>query len=246
MAEDSDRHVSLAIGGIAIVEGAAPNYEQFKTILAERIRAIPRCTQVLRSQPFDVSPPKWFDDPEFDLARHVRRIAVPRPGDDSELFRVVARVLERRLDRDRPLWECWVIEGLKGNRWAMLMKVHHCMADGISATRILARLCDDIDGDAFAPAASVRRATAAHPHLRPVPESARPQPGRKPVARRYCTHQRRHSNSRRSCGNRRRCDPAGRRLVAGRPRDGDAALPRGAGSVGRHRTDLPQVRRNDQ
>jgi diacylglycerol O-acyltransferase / wax synthase len=170
MAEDSDRHVSLAIGGIAIVEGAAPDYEQFKTILAERIRAIPRCTQVLRSQPFDVSPPKWFDDPEFDLARHVRRIAVPRPGDDSELFRVVARVLERRLDRDRPLWECWVIEGLKGNRWAMLMKVHHCMADGISATRILARLCDDIDGDAFAPAASAHRATAAHPHLRPVPD----------------------------------------------------------------------------
>ena len=105
---------------------------------------------MLRTQPFDVGAPQWVDDPEFDLGRHVRRVAVPRPGDDNELFRVVADVLERRLDRDRPLWECWVIEGLKGNRWAILMKVHHCMADGISATRMLSRLCDDIDGDAFA------------------------------------------------------------------------------------------------
>jgi diacylglycerol O-acyltransferase len=168
MAEDSDRHVSLAIGGIAIMEGAAPDYGQLKTILAERIRTVPRCTQVLRSQPFDVSPPKWLDDPNFDPVRHVRRIAVPRPGDDAELFRVVARVLERRLDRDRPLWECWVVEGLKDNRWAILLKIHHCVADGMAAIRILTRLCDRIDGDAFTPAVPVRRAGSAH--LRPVPD----------------------------------------------------------------------------
>ncbi len=176
MAEDSDRHVSLAIGGIAVIEGAAPNYGQLKTVLADRVRTIPRCTQVLRSQHFDVGPPKWVDDPDFDLTRHLRRIAVPRPGDDAELFRAVARVLERRLDRDRPLWECWVIEGLKGNRWAILMKIHHCMADGISATRILARLCDEIDGDAFAPAVPARRPRPM-PHLRPVPDP----PARNPV-----------------------------------------------------------------
>jgi diacylglycerol O-acyltransferase / wax synthase len=170
MAEDSDRNVSLAIGGIAIVDGSAPNYGQFKDVLAERIRAIPRCTQMLRTQPFDVGAPKWVDDPGFDLSRHVRRIAVPRPGDDAELFRVVADVLERRLDRDRPLWECWVIEGLTGNRWAILMKIHHCMADGISATRILSRLCDDVDGDPFAQPAVTKRTAAAHSHLKPVPD----------------------------------------------------------------------------
>jgi WS/DGAT/MGAT family acyltransferase len=170
MAEDSDRNVSLAIGGIAIIDGSAPNYGQFKDILAERIRAIPRCTQVLRTQPFDVGAPKWVDDPAFDLARHVRRVALPRPGDDAELYRVVADVLERRLDRDRPLWECWVIEGLKGNRWAILMKIHHCMADGISATRILTRLCDDVDGDAFARPVTSKPTAAAHPHLQPVPD----------------------------------------------------------------------------
>ncbi|MFZ0907785.1 MAG: wax ester/triacylglycerol synthase family O-acyltransferase [Mycobacterium sp.] len=171
MAEDSDRNVSLAIGGVAIIDGSAPNHDQFKDILAERIRAIPRCTQMLRTQPFDVGAPQWVDDPGFDLSRHVRRVALPRPGDDAELYRVVADVLERRLDRDRPLWECWAIEGLKGNRWAILIKIHHCMADGISAIRILTRLCDDVDGDPFAPPTVTKRTAATRQHLKPVPDA---------------------------------------------------------------------------
>jgi diacylglycerol O-acyltransferase / wax synthase len=171
MAEDSDRNVSLAIGGIAIIEGSVPDYSAFKDVLAERIRAIPRCMQMLRTQPFDLGAPQWVNDPGFDLSRHVRRVAVPRPGDDDELFRVVADVLERRLNRDRPLWECWVIEGLKGNRWAILMKIHHCMADGISAIRILTQLCDPVDGDAFARPEVAKRTSA---HLKPVPDTAAP------------------------------------------------------------------------
>jgi diacylglycerol O-acyltransferase len=176
MAEDSNRHVSLAIGGIAIVYSAAPDYGEFKTLLAERIRDIPRFTQVLRTQPFNVGAPKWVEDPGFDVARHVRRVALPRPGGDTELFQVVADVLERRLERDRPLWECWVIEGLKGNHWAILMKIHHCMADGISATRILARLCDDAGGDVFARQNAARKPTVPpRRHLQPVPESTQPR-----------------------------------------------------------------------
>jgi diacylglycerol O-acyltransferase len=177
MAEDSDRNVSLAIGGIAIIEGPTPNYDEFKSTLAERIQAIPRCTQMLRTQPFDIGAPQWVDDPAFDISRHVRRVAVPRPGDDAELFQLVADVLERRLDRDRPLWECWVIEGLKGNRWAILMKVHHCMADGISMTRILTRLCDESDGDASA-RPTVAKRTTTRPHLKPVPD---PNPRSNPL-----------------------------------------------------------------
>jgi WS/DGAT/MGAT family acyltransferase len=172
MAEDSDRNVSLAIGGIAIIDGSAPNYSQFKAVLTNRIRAIPRCTQILRTQPFDIGAPKWVHDPGFDLARHVHRVALPQPGDDTELYRVVADLLERRLDRDRPLWECWVIEGLQDNRWAILMKIHHCMADGISAARILTLLCDNTEGNAFAEAVTSPRA-AAHPHLKPVPDRLR-------------------------------------------------------------------------
>jgi diacylglycerol O-acyltransferase len=178
MVEDSDRNVSLAIGGIAIMDGPVPDYDQFKDVLAERIQGIPRSKQILRTQPFDVGAPHWVDDPGFDLSRHVRRLAVPSPGDDNELFRVVADVLERRLHRDRPLWECWLIEGLKGNRWAILMKIHHCIADGISAARILTRLCDDIDGDAFARPVVTKQTAAAKKHLQPVPD---PEPLSNPL-----------------------------------------------------------------
>ncbi|MGC2797591.1 MAG: wax ester/triacylglycerol synthase domain-containing protein, partial [Mycobacterium sp.] len=178
MVEDSDRNVSLAIGGIAIMDGPVPDYDQFKDVLAERIQGIPRSKQILRTQPFDVGAPHWVDDPGFDLSRHVRRLAVPSPGDDNELFRVVADVLERRLHRDRPLWECWLIEGLKGNRWAILIKIHHCIADGISAARILTRLCDDIDGDAFARPVVTKQTAAVKKHLKPVPD---PEPLSNPL-----------------------------------------------------------------
>ncbi|MGH3970381.1 MAG: WS/DGAT/MGAT family O-acyltransferase [Mycobacterium sp.] len=149
-AEDADRHVSLAIGGLAVIEGPIPERAALRSLLGQRIRACPRFGQRLRLRPFDLGAPEWVDDPDFDLTRHVRRVALPQPGDDRELFRLVADVMSWRLDRDRPLWEIWVIEGLSDNRWAMLTKVHHCMADGIAATHMLAGLCDDGISDSFA------------------------------------------------------------------------------------------------
>ena len=135
----------MAIGAVAIVDGAAPDDGLLKELLAKRIESIPRCTQLLRTQTF-----KWIDCSEFDLTHHVRRLAISGPGDDAELSRAIAHALERPLDLDRPPWECWVIEGLKGNRWAILMKIHHGLADGNSAAHLLTRLCDDADSDAFA------------------------------------------------------------------------------------------------
>jgi WS/DGAT/MGAT family acyltransferase len=135
-------------------------------MLAERIKAIPRCAQVLRTRPFDVDAQEWTDYPEFDLTHHVRRVALPRPGDDGELFRAITHALERPLDLDRPLWECWVIEGLRHNQWAILMKVHHCMADGISAAHILTRLCDDADSDTFANQVGIKQFSESHRETR--------------------------------------------------------------------------------
>lgn len=149
-AEDADRHVSLAIGGLAVIEGPIPERDALMATLAERIRLCPRFGQRLRTRPFDLGAPVWVDDPDFDLGRHVRHIALPRPGDDRELYQLAADVISRRLDRDRPLWEIWLIEGLSDNRWAMLTKIHHCMADGIAATHMLAGLCDDGIGESFA------------------------------------------------------------------------------------------------
>jgi WS/DGAT/MGAT family acyltransferase len=149
-AEDSDRHVSLAIGGLAVVEGPVPDHESLTAILGQRVSHCPRFAQRLRMRPFNLGAPEWVDDPEFDLSHHVRRIAVPRPGSDGELFALVAEVMSWRLDRSRPLWEIWVIEGLAGGRWAILMKVHHCIADGIATAHMLAGLSDGSVGDSFA------------------------------------------------------------------------------------------------
>ncbi|HEU4360287.1 MAG TPA: wax ester/triacylglycerol synthase family O-acyltransferase [Mycobacterium sp.] len=178
MAEDSDRHVSLAIGGVAVMQGSAPDQRLLKTILAERLHAIPRCRQLLRTYPFDVGAPQWVDDPDFEPSRHVRRVAAPRPGGDTELFQVIADVMERRLDRARPLWECWVIEGLEGNRWAILMKIHHSVADGISAIRILTQLCDAAERDTRSEPGGAHRTAGPPASSRPEahPRVAAPNP----------------------------------------------------------------------
>jgi diacylglycerol O-acyltransferase / wax synthase len=165
-AHDPDQHASLAVSAVAIVDGAVPDIDVLKRSLAERIQAIPRCTQLLRTHPFDATAPEWIDDPGFDLTHHLRRVALPRPGDDAELFRAIAHALERPLDLDRPLWECWVIEGLKDNQWAILLKIHHCMADGISAAHILTRLCDDPDSNTFANHAGTKQVSSSDSETR--------------------------------------------------------------------------------
>lgn len=144
-AEDSDRHASLAIGAIAVLDGPIPGADTVVASLAERAMTAPRLHQLLHTQPLDLGAPRWIEDANFDAAHHIRYAALPQPGDDAALYRWAADIMERRLDRDRPLWECWVVDGLAGNRWAILLKVHHCIADGIAATRLLSRLCDDGD-----------------------------------------------------------------------------------------------------
>lgn len=163
-AEDSDRHVSLAIGALSVIAGPMPDFDSLVAVLSERMLAVPRFKQVLRTHPLDLGAPHWVDDPGLDISHHVRRAALPRPGDDATLFRWVAEVMERRLDRDRPLWECWIVDGLPSNRWAILIKIHHCIADGIAATRMLASLCDDADVGTYA--TSIRAAKEENGGLR--------------------------------------------------------------------------------
>lgn len=157
-AEDSDPHVSLAVGGVSIIAGPAPDYAELLEVFAARAQRIPRCTQMLRTHSLDIAPPEWVPDDSFDIAHHVHRMALPQPGSDAELFAAIATVMERRLDRERPLWECWVIEGLSEDRWAILLKIHHCIADGIATTRMLAELSDREDAAAGTYAGDIRAA----------------------------------------------------------------------------------------
>ncbi|MGZ4622415.1 MAG: wax ester/triacylglycerol synthase domain-containing protein, partial [Blastococcus sp.] len=138
-AEDEEPGVSLAIASIAVFEGPAPTTGQFTTALAGRLPLIPRYRQKAREVPLDLGPPVWVDDPAFDIGNHVHHSVLPAPGDDEQLRALVGRLMSWRLDRRRPLWENWVVEGLAGGRWALVLKTHHCMVDGVSATTLFDR-----------------------------------------------------------------------------------------------------------
>lgn len=141
--EDADGHVSMALAAIAVLDGPAPDMDSLVAVLEERTARLPRCRELLHETQMDLAAPRWVRDEAFDIDHHVRRVAATAPGDNAALFAVVAQVMERRLDRSRPLWECWVIDGLAGDRWAMLIKIHHCIADGIAATAMLGEICDN-------------------------------------------------------------------------------------------------------
>ncbi len=95
--------------------------------------------------------PVWVDDPGFDVCYHVRHSAVPPPGNEQDLDNLMGRLMSQELDRDRPLWEMWVIEGLPSGQWALISKVHHCMVDGVSGTDLVTVLMDSTPDVRIAP-----------------------------------------------------------------------------------------------
>ena len=149
--EDGDPHASMAIALIAVFEGPSPSYDEFLAFLAGRIPLVARYRQKLRQVPFRLGAPVWVDDPHFDLRYHLRQTALPGPGGDEQLSRLIARVMGQRLDRDYPLWEYWLVTGLAGGRWAVITKVHHCMVDGVSGTDMY-RVIFDASPEPSAPA----------------------------------------------------------------------------------------------
>ncbi|MBA2764666.1 MAG: wax ester/triacylglycerol synthase family O-acyltransferase [Thermoleophilaceae bacterium] len=138
--EDGISH--MHIGSVAIFEGPPPAYEDFAAMVARKLPLIPRYRQVVRFTPMGLGRPAWIDDPGFNLGYHVRHTALPDPGGEEELRKVVGRLMSQQLDRSKPLWELWVAEGLDHGRWALISKVHHCMVDGVSGTDLMAVLLD--------------------------------------------------------------------------------------------------------
>ncbi|WP_112237294.1 WS/DGAT/MGAT family O-acyltransferase [Kribbella monticola] len=141
--EDEEPGVSMAISSIAVFEGPAPAAQEFADLMTSRLPLIPRYRQKARQLPFDLGPPVWFDDENFDLGFHLRRTALPAPGGDEELAALMGRIMSARLDRDHPLWEYWLVEGLPEDRWALISKVHHCMVDGVAGTDLYGVVLDD-------------------------------------------------------------------------------------------------------
>jgi WS/DGAT/MGAT family acyltransferase len=158
-AEDEDRHASFAIASTAVFEGPGPSLDEFCAAVEGRLPLVPIYRRKLRKVPFQLGPPVWVDDPNFDLRYHIRQTALPPPGSDRQLADLIARVMAQRLDRDFPLWEYWLVQGLGGGRWALISKVHHCMVDGISGTDLY-RVIFDLSPEPAPPAIETRQVPA--------------------------------------------------------------------------------------
>ena len=130
-----------------------------RAFVESRLASVPRYRQRLAWIPVE-NHPVWIDDDHFDLGFHVRHSSLPKPGSTEQLQGLCARLLERPLDRRRPLWEMWVIEGVAGGRFALHMKVHHCMVDGIAGVDLMSALFRIDPSDEIAPAARWRPRTA--------------------------------------------------------------------------------------
>jgi WS/DGAT/MGAT family acyltransferase len=140
--EDADPRISVAIGVVAIIDGCAPGRAEFQAGVAAALPCDPRLRRRLRRMPLDVAAPSWEDDPNFDLAHHIRWAALPAPADEAMLRELVAAELSRRLDRDHPLWEIIVVERLSRDRWAVIVRAHHSLVDGISGITLFESFCD--------------------------------------------------------------------------------------------------------
>lgn len=132
--ERSNGH--MAIGAVLVCDGEPPSEDDFATHIRSRVHHLPRLRQRLAFPPLGFGTPFWVDYPEFDLHDHLSRVRLPAPGDEAAFHDLVGEVLSPPLDRSRPLWQLVLVEGLEGNRFAIVYKTHHALADGFSAVDI--------------------------------------------------------------------------------------------------------------
>jgi diacylglycerol O-acyltransferase / wax synthase len=132
----------MHVGGVAIFEGPPPSRDEFVDHLEARLHLVPRYRQKLAVPPLQMGRPFWVDDPSFNADYHIRHTALPAPGTLEQLRLLAGRIFSQRLDRSKPLWETWLVQGLEGNRFALISKTHHALVDGISGVDISTVLFD--------------------------------------------------------------------------------------------------------
>ena len=132
----------MHIGAVTVFEGPPPSYDDLLAHIDSRLHLVPRYRQKLAIPPVEPGRPFWVDDPQFQLAYHVRHSALPPPGDEIALRRMAARVFSQQLDRTKPLWELWLVEGLRKKRFALISKTHHALVDGVGGVDLATVLFD--------------------------------------------------------------------------------------------------------
>jgi diacylglycerol O-acyltransferase / wax synthase len=136
------RSSHMHIGGVLLFEGPPPDFADYLNHVRSRLHLVPRYRQKLAIPPLESGRPLWIDDPSFNLEYHVRHSALPAPGGEEQLYRLAARIASQQLDRGRPLWESWMIEGLEDDRFALIFKTHHSLVDGVSGVDLATVLFD--------------------------------------------------------------------------------------------------------
>ena len=132
--EGPDSH--MHVGALVTLEGPPPAMDDFLDFMRGRLHLVPRYRQKLAFPPVASGRPLWIDDPDFSLEYHVRHTALPAPGSEEQLRNLVARIFSQRLDRHKPLWELWIVEGLDDGGWALITKTHHALIDGIAGVDV--------------------------------------------------------------------------------------------------------------
>jgi diacylglycerol O-acyltransferase len=132
----------MHIGGVLIFQGPPPDFADFLDHIRSRLHLVPRYRQKLATPPLETGRQLWVDDPDFNIEYHVRHTALPAPGTEEQLFLLAARIASQQLDRDKPLWENWLVEGLEGDRFALISKTHHALVDGVSGVDLATVLLD--------------------------------------------------------------------------------------------------------
>ncbi len=153
----------MHIGGLTLVEGPPPSMDEFLEQIRRRLHLVPRYRHKLAYTAVDSGRPVWVDDPSFNLEYHVRHTALPAPGTFAQLQELTARIFSQQLDRSKPLWEMWLIEGLEDDRFALITKTHHSLIDGIAGVD-LATVLFDISPD---PPKIPNSGRAWQPHAEP-------------------------------------------------------------------------------
>jgi WS/DGAT/MGAT family acyltransferase len=136
------RSSHMHIGGVLLFEGPPPSFDDFLDHVRSRLHLVPRYRQKLATPPLETGRPLWVDDPDFNLEYHVRHTALPAPGEEQQLFLLASRIASQQLDRTKPLWEHWLVEGLADGRFAVISKTHHSLVDGISGVDLASVLFD--------------------------------------------------------------------------------------------------------
>src|ERR1700750_772883 len=132
----------MHVGAVLIFEGPAPAYDDFLNHIRSRLHLVPRYRHKLAFPPLETGRPIWIGAPRFNLQYHVRHTAPPQPGSEEQLRALAARIHSQRLDREKPLWETWLVQGLERGRFALISKSHHALVDGIAGVDLMTVLFD--------------------------------------------------------------------------------------------------------